>query len=1378
MCYKRSIFFFGFIFFLVGCVHAYQPEVIPFSWDEIEDQYLVRNYTTEDGLPINSINQMVLHKNGYLYIATFDGLVRFDGNRFVTFNTANTPGFKSNRFIFIAQGNNDVLWLIDILGNLYSLKDGQVDNFQDSIATPDATVYYMALDSMGVVWANTNVGLWRQTKETGFKIVEGTDKMGRVLGLDVNQNSEINFLADSGFFSIHNNEIVPRLTVEELKIPPSEVFKIQNFLDGSVWLLGASNQLFYISESNEQFEISLPDVPEFLVLDLVEIDSTKLAFQNSIGTYYIDRETFRISEVPSNEELFIPYRELYSLEGKPIHVSDQQLFIDGEMVLDGVNNISGVTVDREGFIWVGTAGGGLFQITKKKFFTMGEKIAPSLNSAYSIIEGEAGEIWVTGLNENIGISKIDSLSFSNWNYRTNSLSRTIFNMLARNKKGEVLAGAIQGLFKFHEDKWIKETDETVNINAYLDDSRSRIWLGTNLDAIQVLEYENKAFEQLYGERLGKINAIYELSSGQIAFLTGGRGIALLAEDENISFLDKNTGLSSNQIRDIYEASPDTIWVVTEDFGLNRVVFSEQGKVQEVNHITSNNGLIDNSLHRLIDDGLGYFWINSNKGVMRLNEHDLNAYLDQPTPALTVQSFNKDDGLINPEGNGGVQNAGALTSDGKLLFPNQAGIVYTRPEWHLSSNDIELRLPRAESISYHNTFVSIDNQNLLKLPKSVRDFQIQFTLPTFFAPKKLLLEYKLEGVNNEWQRVGVERTAFFTNVSGGEHTFFMRGKLPGDTQYSESSVQVFLPWVYYETWWFKVLLAFGFVITIFLSRWFAVKQASSRQAKLEALVHSRTKELTDRTRELEQSKAEVQLSLEKIRKLDESKSQFFTNFTHELRTPLSLILNPLEDMLEAHDNKIPKRSNRYLSLMKRNADRLKTLINQLLDVSKLNSGEVSLAIEPVQLLDLTKQIISQFEHALEKKNIKLTIEAGTENLSLLYIDRNSWDHICTNLVSNAIKFTPNGGDIFVGIRQTKSHQIITIRDTGIGIESADLPYIFDSYYQGRSSISKAEGTGIGLTLVKGLVERMKGNIEVHSEVNKGTECIIYLKKGHAHFPPNDTISHEYNPVTPMEVKVPYQQLSKESKGQDNPTQNSILLVEDNQDFREYLHQVISQEYNVRVATNGAEGLEVLKSFTPNIILSDIMMPVMDGYEMMHTVRAMEKYKHIPFIFLTAKDSVQDFETGLNSGADIYLTKPVQKKLLLTQVKALLRREQSMHRSGLLVKDEKRSPVVVDVLEIVQRHLGNPDLNIEMIAGALAMSKATLFRKWKQENLGTLNQKITSLRLEEALRLVKEEGLNFSEASYAVGYNNLSYFSQAFKKKYGLSPQEYVRELRFS
>lgn len=1365
---RISLFFLGVA--ISFQLYAFQGNSIPFNWDELSREYQVRNFTDKDGLPLNSINYLVHHTDGYVYLATNDGLARFDGSQFTTFNTANSSKMRSNRIAWVGSGANNDLWFSDVSENLYRFKGGEVEWFQGDELYKNLKVKKVEVLKNQKILLTTDQGLLiQENQELMFNPFEDERTQEPFFNSFVLDGETIYFLQEKGFFSIKDGIVSELIDEKELLIPIDEIFNMIITKDYVKWFLGEKGQLLEIDTKGRQKLHVSAILGEAYIWDAKEISQEELILSTNKGYISFDRARGIFVDkgrMVGIEEQYFEDNGWAQVNDRIITKIGNSVYINDEKILETKKYIPFLTVDNDGSIWVATNGEGAYQIVKKKIINIGEEAYPGLVNVYGLTE-DNGNIWAASFENNI--FRISNTEITNWDRDNSRLDYIYYRSVYKANKGAVFAGNFD-IWRYENNRWAlyPANQSTGQVNVFFEDSKNRFWIGKDDGLYQVIGFSTIKFSDVNGLEIEKVTGIQELENRDLAILTVKDGIVILNESNTFSFLDIEDGLTSNLIRDLYVASRDTFWIVTEDKGLNRVILKPNYEVEEVKKISMNDGLIDNSLHRLIRDQFGYFWINSNKGIMRIKESLANDFLDGQISELQVQSFGEEDGLVSREGNGGVQHAGILTQDGKLLLPNQAGIVYTKPEWHLEKGKV-LGQPTIETIFYEDTSEFFFDRSEIALPLRARDIQVKFSLPTFVTPDKLILEYKMEGVNADWQKVGSERLAVLTNLSSGEYTFAMRGKIAGHERFSEKEITIIVPPVFYETVWFLTVLLIVFSLLIYLGIRFLLHQSKKRETRLNSLVEERTFELI-------QEKEKTELALQQVQKLDESKSRFFTNFTHELRTPLALILNPLDDMLEEDGTQVSDiKSRSSLTLMKRNATRLKELINQLLDVSKLNSGELTFVFEPVDLLRLTERAASQFEDVFAKKEITFKITGDIE-LEHIYVDKNAWEHICTNLLSNALKFTPKKGGIYIKIEGEVDEVLVRVYDTGLGISKKDIPYIFDTYYQGDTSISRAGGTGIGLALVKGLVDKMSGSIAVESEEGIGTQFIIGLKKGKDHISPKDRISTQSTIRTPLEAKEEQMVLSNESNLSSSVKSlftQKVLLVEDNDDFRAYLSRVIGEAYEVQVARNGAEGLELLKIFNPNIVVSDIMMPEMDGYEMMKKIREMEAYKKIPFIFLSAKNSAVDIETGLNVGADIYLPKPVQNKVLLTQIKVLLRREDTLLKVEEKESSTSLTSIAIEVHEIIQRHLGNPELNVELIARALSMSSPSLYRNWKKGNKESINHTITRLRFEEALKLIEEEGLSISEASYAVGYNHLSYFSKAFKKVYKVSPQEYVK-----
>ncbi|GAB5410879.1 MAG: two-component regulator propeller domain-containing protein [Balneolaceae bacterium] len=1323
---------------------------------------MIQKYTVKDGLPINSVNYMTHHSDGFIYLATNDGLVKFDGLRFTTYTSFNYPELKSNRIDWVGSGANDEVWFTDVSDRIYSLKNGTLVNFD----IEGELAKKVEILSTKQTLITTNSGFLIQREANGkFERFADQKLNQKFINSFVFKGTEIFFLLEDGLYQMKDEEAQLLLNKNEMLLKPNEIFNMIKTKDESLWFLGFSNQLLEVSVPEKQELYSYSNEKDYLFWDFIEKGDSLLVISTDKGYLEFDRLTHSFSETEFmlDSQGYFEDNAWMFYSGGTISKLGSDIYIDQKKVLETERRITFLTMDQDSSIWVATSGGGVYQIKQKKMITIGGIKYPNLRNLYGLTEKD-NDLFVASFESNI--FRISENEIENWNRERSNLKDIFFRSVSVDKEGIVWAGNFN-LWSLRDNKWERDktyVEDENQIDLIFEDSQNRFWVGTNRELFIRNGTGFIRFKDEDGESLYSATSVQEKTNGVLIFTTTGQGLAILDSSNRFKFLDMKVGLSSNLIRDVYIASEDTLWVVTEDKGLNRVVHNSEFEIEEIKQVTTNDGLIDNSLHRLIDDEKGYFWINSNKGIMRVNERILNRYLDGFERNINIEVFGEEDGLLNIEGNGGSQNAGILTKDGNLLFPNQAGLIFTKPEWHINEEDEYFPLPVFEFINYSGSEKSLLGQQRYSLPLGVRSLSVKFALPYFSKPSNVELEYLMEDVNQQWQNTGVEQMAVFTNLSAGSHKLRVRGHLKGTSKFEEETLELSIPPYFYETSWFILfasVLTLALLILIFR---LLLRQARNREKKLNDIVFERTQDLL-----IEKEKTED--ALIRIEELSNAKSRFFTNFTHELRTPLSLILNPIEDMLN-NNAAVSSNGEGSLRLMKRNAIRLKELVNRLLDISKLNSKELTFRFQKIDIIAVTKQITHQFEHEFERKNISLSINDNTE-LREVFTDINAWEHICVNLLSNALKFTPKKGSIEISINEREQLFEVLIKDSGIGISKEELPFIFDPYFQGNSSISKAEGTGIGLALVNGLVKNLYGMITVNSELGKWTEFKITLKKGVSHLSEEIILSESEEIGSSFELEEPVTVFSSVNNLIVEEDRARALLVEDNDDFREYLQSVISSKYEVRIAENGIEGLEVIKSFQPDIIISDIMMPEMDGYEMMKSIRSMPAFKHIPFIFLSAKDSAVDIETGLNVGADIYLTKPVQNNVLLTQIKVLLRREQELRKEVGKKEQGIAVPLISKVKEIIQRHLGNPDLNVELIANALSMSSATLYRNWKSVSEETINTVITRSRFEEAIKLIKEEKLTISEASYLVGFKQLSYFSRAFKKMYGVSPQEYLK-----
>jgi signal transduction histidine kinase/DNA-binding response OmpR family regulator len=560
------------------------------------------------------------------------------------------------------------------------------------------------------------------------------------------------------------------------------------------------------------------------------------------------------------------------------------------------------------------------------------------------------------------------------------------------------------------------------------------------------------------------------------------------------------------------------------------------------------------------------------------------------------------------------------------------------------------------------------------------------------------------------------------------------------------------------------------------------QKEEIRRKNENLQH-RNKEISHQNKKINQQKKQLQEQANKLSELDQIKSRFFTNISHEFRTPLTLIIGPLEQLLTKIENTSIKSS---LNLMLRNANKLLKLINQLLEISKIERGHIKLKLQRYNIVRETWYIIEMFSSLASEKKIKLKFDYNKESL-VGYLDKEKYDKIIFNLLSNAFKHT-NEGKIHVSLGETEDHKKIqlVVQDTGVGIKKEKLAYIFDRFYQAdNSETEETAGTGIGLSLTNELVKLCNGEIKVYSEPGKGTTFTVVLPVSLELFKEN-----EYEVVSDsVKSDVSYiagtieQKANTEPKQQTSNNSEVVLIVEDHADLRAFIATNLPENYTIIEASNGEEGIVKAQQEIPDLIITDIMMPKVDGIELTRTLKSNENTSHIPLIMLTAKSSVESKIDGLENEADDYLTKPFNVTELQLRVKNILnsrRKLQEKYNKSITVNPSEVTTTSVDekflskLLKIVEDNMSNSEFSVEFLCDTVGMSRANIHKKLKHLLNQSATEFINSVRLKRAARLIQQNAGNISEIAYDVGYNNLSYFSRAFKKHFNITPREMMEK----
>ncbi len=1311
-------------------------------------EYLIRHYTIEDGLPVNSVNGIVQDIYGYLYMSTHDGLVRFDGYEFKVYNSGNTKGMASNRIAGLIKTDVNTIWLFNENGSVTS-KSG--DSFR-TFSSPEVPgpVYRLVRDNDDRVWVAGREGIaYFDEKTSAFtKITDPVFSSGsEVIGEGI--DSGIFAVNDTGLVSWKNGISELLLSESDFPIAKNLILEIVQIQKETAWLLGRGGFFSFNLATKEVGIIHKTEKSNTSFWNIHPKNDGQYLLNGSDGYYTFDPERNSLESQPPTMSTISARTELI-FEGsnqEEILIGDDEVVINGVVVLQ-TPAIKFGFLDKEGSIWIGSETQGLFQIRKSSFINLTTETSPGLSNVYSIAEDDSGNFWTCSLNE--GITRISSSGIKNWR-SLSDINITQCAFLFLDNDGAIYAGLNDHtILKFVNEKWsifLRRNQQGNELSLTYPEAVLRkgkvLFIGHSGPLLTYQEDEGlKGFDS---QSLTGIQTFAMTSDEVIYAGTSGNGLIRIEGGAYRSYSAEEGFLTSNIIRDIFLQSDDTLWIATENLGLNRLVIDEFGEVVSVASVTSEDGLPHNSLHRIIEDDFGNLWISSNGGIMRVSRSELNAFADKTSPDLRVLDFDEKDGMVNREANGGRQSAGILASDGRIWFPNQKGVTIIDPSDFLMNQNIQSPSPVFESLESAGKEYLLTGLKELTLPKNQRDLRVNFTAPGFAYQDRVLFSYKLDGVIDEWQPANQSRQAVFTGVPPGTHFFTIRSQLIGN-EAEEASLMIVIPYRFYETIWFGFLVFFGVIGLIYTGFQIRVKSLKETERKLKERVDNQTKELKEAA---------------------EQKQRFFTGITHELKTPLSLILGPLDDIVSEPDKTDPKVFLNRLELMQQNSLRLQNLVDQILDVSKLNANAISLSLNPENLAELTRNIIGQFQSRLDQDNLKLEYDIKEPNATI-YVDREAWERVLINLMSNAIKFSPEGGKITVSIKHTGEQVSVSVKDEGTGIAPHEQEKVFEYLYQTEGS-KAAEGTGIGLFLARGLIKEMGGEIRINPEYKKGAEFIITLIKGYTHLQKRHHVTHEQKALSPFKPLPEKTEPILEEAVVHYDTE-AVLVVEDNRDFQNYMKSILEEKYTVYTAGDGNEALEILGMKSPDLILSDIMMPGMNGLEFVKKLRSEKRFKSLPVIFLSAKNQDIDAEEGLSTGADVYLTKPIGSKMLLTQVEAVLRRERVLRGEALFEGVQEKSGMVHKVREIIYRHLGNTSLTVNQLAEALFISRTKLYNEWNTVSDISINEYIKKIRLEEAKLLLKEKGFTVQEAARAVGYSDPNYFSTSFKKHFGMNPSE--------
>ena len=991
--------------------------------------------------------------------------------------------------------------------------------------------------------------------------------------------------------------------------------------------------------------------------------------------------------------------------------------------------------------------------------------------------------------------------------RGNGLMDNAIRSLLLDENSVIWIGGFQGLSRYdiHRGSFTHFIHDAKNeksigrghVSCMYKDESGYLWIGTNLGGLSRLNLANNTFDR-YWEIENEPN---EVAGSHINTMAVGKNHQFwVGSEEGLEFFDKEKGLfvrdrlrahdvfdifSIMNIRSLYLDNEGNLWVGTLSNGLY-IYNTDNGNVH---HISEEDGLSSSTINGILGDNSMNIWISTNNGISKLIKPE-NGW--QVLDNDKIINFNVTDGL---QGSQFYQNSVFKTHEGQLYFGGTNGYNSFFPEKVMKTNvqprvvftDIKFRndISMQSNGTDQKKRISLNDTIVINYKRS--DFSVEFSALYYFDPEHISYAYKMEPGDLEWNNIGNQQVVNYLKLPTGKYCFKVKASnntQHWDKEYSQIFIAVLPP--YWRTWY-----AYLFYVLVFTGLLYLFFKISSRWGKIK-------NELVWQQHQLER---EAELNNFRIR--------FFTDISHELRTPLTLMLAPLERLVDQYVDKA--RLKNQLIRIQRNGERMLQLLNQLLDLRKLETGHLSLKAAYGDIVKFANEVFLVFRETAQYKNIKYTFNSD-ENEQNIWFDRDKFEIVLYNLLSNAFKHTPNGGNIELSINVFGAPSVdgrmsddpfgegyveIMVKDDGSGISQEHLDKIFDRFYQSdQKSHNQAYGSGVGLEIVKKFVNLHKGTITVNSTTAQAeqpgkTRFIIKLPKGRKHlidkeiisdFKTSDDISlygHSSSEIDSRAIDTNIDDAAVREGNIDETEKAILLVVEDNDEVRKFVVSLFASEYVVLEASNGDDALECVFDEVPDLVLSDIMMPGIDGLELCRRIKSDSRTSHIPVILLTARTAVTFQIEGIETGADDYVTKPFSADFLKVRVKKII--EQRKHLRSQIYKhpslilenisitsiDEKLMKKTIDY---INDHISDPDLGVIKVAEEVGMSRAHFYRKIKALTDLKPVEFIRLIRLNRAELLLKTGKLNVSEVRYAVGIQDAKYFRQSFKDQFGITPSE--------
>ncbi|MBE0538311.1 MAG: response regulator [Ignavibacterium sp.] len=1369
-----------------------------FGFTQIRD-FRTSSLSIDNGLSQNQVLCIYEDSKGLLWIGTQDGLNLYDGYTFKIFR--HEPGNENSLLDYavnaVCETEPGIFWIGTRSGlSRFDLSAGRFMHYKHNPDSANSLVdnYVWAIlkDNEGSLWIGTRIGLsvFNPVTETFINFTYNPSENN-----SISHNFILSLVEDNNKnIWIGGRGGLDRYDLKQKKFFNYKLFpqKPKDISLNGIMSLCLEKNILWIGSYSGMYSVNLNNLKEekisikkhSLIENGKQNDQSKLNEHLQISVRWITAGSDNTIWAGTYGTGLIRYRtdtgkiNLYTRSDKAESISEDY--------------ISSLLEDKHGVLWIGTSASGLnkFNRSSEKFQTL---IIPDMSrneksGISSILEDRSGNMWVGTLTGDI-------VKVTN-QYSDNAVLRY-----------------------YNTDKYLKTYFSPIEIRTFYEDKNGNIWIGSFGKGIYVIDPVTDKIKRITNERndiktiaSDFIHCIFESADGTIWIGTGAGGLnkfnpvdnsfthyrhdpnssksissdeaTAICEDKNgilwvgtsvggLNRFDRRTGvfehfihdvtdkksISSNRILCLFVDKKSNLWIGTFGGGLNRWIPGNNS----FEYYSIRDGLPSNIINYITEDAAGNLWITTDKGLSVFN-----------VESKSFKNYDKNDGL---QGNEFLHNAGyASKLNHNIYIGGVSGLNIFNPE-DLITNTREPNVIFTD-FKIYNKSVQPGEESALKkniiyadvinLSYDENFITFEFASLDFNNPEKNQYAFKMEGFNQDWIYSGNQRFATFTNLDPGEYIFHVKAA-NSDGRWNEAGVSITVilhpPW--WQTWWAYILYTVFIVSILYSFRQYEMKRVQLRN-------------------ELQRKDFEAK----KLQEVDQLKSHFFANISHEFRTPLTLILGLLQKFESKTVDKIEIED---YGIMKRNARRLLQLINQLLELSKIEAGKSRLNVSENDIVEFVNRIFVSFASYADQKNIKLlfnekNITEKTDVHINLFFDNDKMEKIISNLISNAVKYTPTGNEIEVKVSSQNDIVEIKVINTGVTISQADLVHLFDRYYKVHKAESGMfEGTGIGLALVKELVEMHKGTIAVSSEYDV-TEFNVKVPSGKDHFKEDEINSiPEYDELQ-EENNLFY--LNEESTENINPQlltpeteKDIILVVEDHSDLRKYIKNTLSTEYQIFESANGKNGFDQAAEIIPDLIISDVMMPEIDGYTLCKKIKTNVKTNHIPVILLTAKASTEDKLEGLELGADDYLIKPFNPDELKLRVRNLIKTREELRKKFTSEMVFKPTDVVVPssqvqfmekLKDIIESNLEDESFGVDKLSDEMGMSRSQLHRKLKAITNQSTTEFIRNFRLQRAAQLILQDAGSMSEIAYKVGFNSQAYFNKSFQELFGCSPSQYKKD----